>query len=337
MPSLAVIIVNYNTRDLLAECLRSVYASHISTSDAFHVIIVDNHSSDGSVEMVETHFPRATLLVSDRNGGFGYGNNLALRWLAAQPTLPQEGSGGTGIAVSGPPNGAQPPGEVPEHGYSQFRFQCEYVLFLNTDTVLPPEALQVTLDFLERTSEAAIVGPKVVRPDGNLDLACRRSFPTPSSSFAKLFGLSKLFPRSRAFARYNLTYLNDDQTAEVDSVMGAYMLVRSEALAQAGLFDERFFMYGEDLDLAFRIKERGWKVFYYPVVEVLHHKGASSRKQSERSIREFYRAMHVFYRKHYSRRYNGLVNGVVRLGIAARGAFALLQNALRPAERKRVT
>src|SRR5207253_5590976 len=126
------------------------------------------------------------------------------------------------------------------------------------------------------------------------------------------------------------TYLSDDQTAEVDSVMGAYMFVRAEALEQAGLFDERFFMYGEDLDLAFRIKERGWKVFYYPAVQVLHYKGASSRKQSERSIREFYRAMHIFHRKHYSQRYNGLINAIISFGISARGTLALLQNALRP-------
>ena len=175
------------------------------------------------------------------------------------------------------------------------------------------------------------------KPDGPLDLACRRSFPTPTSGLFKLAGLSRLFPKSRLLAKYNLTYLSDDETAEVDSVMGAYMLVRSEALAQAGLFDERFFMYGEDLDLAFRIKERGWKVFYYPAVEVLHHKGAASRKQSERSIREFYRAMHIFYRKHYAGRNIGPINVVVSLGITLRGWIALAQNALRPTERKRVT
>src|SRR5439155_13960824 len=216
-------------------------------------------------------------------------------------------------------------------------FPFDHVLFLKPDTVLPADAVRVTLDFLEAHPDAAVVGPKMVKPDGSLDLACRRSFPTPLSSLFKLTGMSRLFPRSRLVARYNLTYLNDDQTAEVDSVMGAYMLVRAEALRQAGLFDERFFMYGEDLDLAFRIKARGWRVYYYPAVEVLHHKGASSRKQSERSIREFYRAMQVFYRKHYSRRYNGLVNAMITFGIAARGGLALLQNALRPAERKRVT
>jgi GT2 family glycosyltransferase len=333
MPNLAVIIVNYNTRELLAHCLRSVYAS--CTGVPFHVIVVDNVSPDGSAEMARTLFPQATLIVSDRNSGFGYANNLALRWLSAQAALPTEP-----VYVeraSGPRPGAQPAREIPEQGDSPYRLPCDYVLFLNPDTVLPTEALEMTVGFMEEHKSAGILGPKVVKPDGSLDLACRRSFPTPLSSLFKLTGLSKILPRSKLIARYNLTYLSDDQTAEVDSVMGAYMLVRSAALEQAGLYDERFFMYGEDLDLAFRVKERGWKVYYYPAVEVLHHKGASSRKQSERSIREFYRAMQVFYQKHYAGRYNGLINAVVGLGIRTRGTIALLQNAFRPAERKRVT
>jgi GT2 family glycosyltransferase len=333
MPSLGIIIVNYNTRELLAQCLRSVYAGDLSVP--FHVIVVDNMSTDGSAEMVEAAFPQATLILSDRNGGFGYANNLALRWLAGRESLPSHSAGV--MRASGPRAGRQPAGEIPASGDTSFSFPCDYVLFLNPDTVLPNDAVRVTVDFLEAHPEAGVVGPKMVKPDGTLDLACRRSFPTPVSSFFKLAGLSRLFPRSRLMARYNLTYLDDDQTAEVDSVMGAYMLVRAEALRQAGLFDERFFMYGEDLDLAFRIKARGWRVYYYPAVEVLHHKGASSRKQSERSIREFYRAMQVFYRKHYARRYNGLINAMITFGIAARGGLALLQNALRPAERKRVT
>lgn len=332
MPSLAVIIVNYNTQELLAHCLQSVYASRVSFP--YHVVVVDNLSSDGSADMVRARAPQATLIESDRNGGFGYANNLALRWLAEQPLLPE---GGRSIQAKGPARGRQPASEVPSTGYSPYTFPCDHILFLNPDTVLPRGALQDTVDFLEEHPEAGVVGPKVVKPDGSPDLACRRSFPTPLSSFFKLSGMSKLFPHHRLVARYNLTYLSDDETAEVDSVMGAYMLVRAEALEQAGLFDERFFMYGEDLDLAFRIKERGWKVFYYPAVEVLHHKGASSRKQSERSIREFYRAMHIFYRKHYAESRNGLVNAVVQSGITVRGMVALIQNALRPSERKRVT
>lgn len=335
MPTLAIVIVNYNTRDLLQTCLHSVYASR--TGDPFHVIVVDNHSSDGSAELVAARFPQSTLILSDRNGGFGYANNIALRWLSSQPALPQECTRSANIHKSGPATGSQPDHEIPLRGHSPYTFPCDYVLFLNPDTVLPTNALSVTVDFVEGHPEAGIVGPKMVKLDGGLDLACRRSFPTPASGLFKLAGLSKIFPRNHTLAKYNLTYLSDDDTAEVDSVMGAYMLVRAEALAQAGLYDERFFIYGEDLDLAFRVKARGWKVFYHPAVEVLHHKGASSRKQSERSIREFYRAMHIFYRKHYAQRYNGVVNAVVKAGITARGAFALLQNALRPAERKRVT
>lgn len=335
MPELAIIIVNYNTRDLLLACLRSIYGN--STSARYHVFVVDNGSGDGSAGAVAREFPQATLIKSDRNGGFGYANNLALRLLHQLGTLPHEGTGGESIIQSGPPDGKQPRREVPVKESASLHLPCDYILFLNPDTVLPPDALQVTLGFLEEHPEVAILGPKVVKLDGSLDLACRRSFPTPTSSFFKLTGLSKLFPRSRALARYNLTYLSDDETAEVDSVMGAYMLVRAGALAEAGLFDERFFMYGEDLDLAFRIKARGWKVVYHPAVEVLHHKGASSRKQSERSIREFYRAMQIFYHKHYAPHTNGLVNAVVELGIKLRGALALLQNALRPPEKKRVT
>jgi N-acetylglucosaminyl-diphospho-decaprenol L-rhamnosyltransferase len=335
MPTLAIVIVNYNTRDLLATCLQSVYASE--TAHNYHVIVVDNRSSDGSAGMVATRFPQATLIETDRNGGFGYANNIGLRWLAAQPKLPQYGTNGDTLHLSGAAGGIQPLREIPLHGDSPYSFPCDHVLFLNPDTVLPQEALERTITFLEDNPEAGVVGPKVIKSDGTLDLACRRSFPTPVSSLFKLTGLSKLFPHSKLAARYNLTYLSDDQKAEVDSVMGAYMLVRGTALAQAGLFDERFFMYGEDLDLAFRIKARDWRVFYYPAVEVLHHKGASSRKQSDRSIREFYRAMRIFYRKHYAEQYNSVINLAVNLGITLRGTLALTLNALRSTERKRVT
>ena len=307
MPNLAVIIVNYNTCDLLRECLRSLFRS--DTPFQSHVIVVDNRSTDGSAGMVLHEFPLATLIESDRNGGFGYANNLALRWLSHQDAFPE--SPQAGITERGPASGRQPAGEIPQLGSAGFRFPCDYALFLNPDTVLPPDALRVTVDYLENNRQAGVVGPKMVKLDGSLDLACRRSFPTPASSFFKLTGLSKLFPNSKLVARYNLTYLPEDPTAEVDSVMGAYMLVRASALGEAGLFDEEYFMYGEDLDLAFRLKERGWKVFYYPAVEVLHHKGASSRKQSQRSIREFYRAMHVFHRKHYSHNYSGPVNAII--------------------------
>jgi N-acetylglucosaminyl-diphospho-decaprenol L-rhamnosyltransferase len=320
MPSLALVIVNYNTRELLTGCLDSVFANRCRYP--FHVILVDNHSTDGSADLVRTQYPQVSLLESARNGGFGYANNIALRALA-MPPLPESAQ--------------QPTSEIPEQGDAGIRFSADYILFLNPDTVLPPDALEVMVDFLERTPRAGVAGPRMEKPDGTLDLACRRAFPTPLNSLFKLTGLSRLFPRHPLIARYNLTHLREDELAEVDSVMGAFMLVRGTALGQAGLFDERFFMYGEDLDLAYRIKARGWQVFYNPAVTVLHIKGASSRKRSTRSIREFYRAMHVFYVKHYADKYNSLINILVRLGITLRGALALALNATRPAEQKRVS
>jgi GT2 family glycosyltransferase len=155
------------------------------------------------------------------------------------------------------------------------------------------------LDFMAKHPDAGAAGPKLVRPNGSLDLACRRSFPTPEISFYRMIGLSQLFPHSRRFGRYNLTYLDPNQVTEVDSVVGAFMLVRGEAIQQAGLMDESFFMYGEDLDWAYRIKAAGWKIYYNPTVTVLHVKKASTR-QNPRAQVEFYRAMDIFYRKHFA-------------------------------------
>lgn len=264
MGDLGIVIVSYNTCDLLRACLRSVYASQGNFS--FEVCVVDNASSDGSAGMVTREFPQAYLIANTENVGYPAANNQGLRLL------------GFGNPTKSPP---------------------AFALLLNSDTVLPPDALQQMLDFMASHQDAGIAGPKLVLPNGSLDLACRRSFPTPEVSFYRLVGLSRLFPRSRRFGRYNLTYLDPDQVAEVDSVVGAFMMVRAEAIAQVGLLDEQFFMYGEDLDWAYRIKRAGWKVYYNPHVTVLHIKRASTR-QNPRAQIEFYRAMEIFYRKHYA-------------------------------------
>jgi GT2 family glycosyltransferase len=181
------------------------------------------------------------------------------------------------------------------------------------------------------------VGPKLVRGDGTLDLACRRSFPSPEVSFYRLTGLSSLFPRSRRFGRYNLTYLDPDEEAEVDSVAGACMLVRRETIEQAGLLDERFFMYGEDLDWAFRMKEHGWGIRYNPSITVLHHKGASSRQVSARATLDFYRAMRLFYEMHYRDGMPAPLHWLITGGIQARLQWSLVKNRLRPSDRRRVS
>jgi hypothetical protein len=163
-----------------------------------------------------------------------------------------------------------------------------------------------------------------VRADGSLDLACRRSFPTPEVSFYRMVGLSRLFPRSRRFGRYNLTYLEPDQETEVDSVVGAFMMVRRAAIEDAGLLDERFFMYGEDLDWALRIKRAGWKIYYNPRVTVLHHKRASSTG-NQRAHFEFYRAMYLFYQKHYAADTPIWLHWLVVAGIALKGGTRLMR------------
>lgn len=203
------------------------------------------------------------------------------------------------------------------------RARGRHVLLLNPDTVLPPEALRTLVRILDEDPTLGAVGPKLVRPDGSLDLACRRSFPTPEVALYRMLGLSRRFPRSRRFARYNLTYLDPDEPADVDAVVGACMAIRGAALRQVGLLDERFFMYGEDLDLAYRLKQAGWRVRYDPSVVVVHVKGASSRQASLRARRAFFAAMLHFHRKHICHQHSLLVNALVVAGIALWGGLSL--------------
>lgn len=291
-PQVYVIIPNYNTSDLLCRCLASLRAQR--GAPPMQIFVVDNASTDDSVACVRKEFPEVHLLESEHNGGFAYAVNLGLR--AAQ-------------------NGAQ---WQPD----------DYVLVLNSDTELPPDALERMLAFMEVHPEAGVAGPKLVLPDGRLDRAARRAFPSPEVAFYRLFGLSALFPRSRRFGRYNLTYLDPDITTEVDSVCGAFMLVRARVVDEVGPLDEAFFMYGEDLDWAYRIKQRGWKIYYYPEVVVRHCKRASSRQIPEATLRAFYDAMRIFHRKHYAARYPRVVNLLIEAGISLRYGLARLLRAL---------
>ncbi len=303
MLDLAIIVVNFNTRDYLRNCLTSIYDSRGDFT--FEVCVVDNASSDGSADVVRAEFPQARLIESPVNGGFAYANNLGLRAYGF-------GSGGAADRSSHLPSSGDLPGPP------------RYALLLNPDTVLPPNALATMLEFMEEHPEAGVAGPKLVLEDGSLDLACRRSFPTPQIAFYRMVGLSKLFPRHPRFGRYNLTYLDPDQVAEVDSVVGAFMLVRREAIQQAGLLDEDFFMYGEDLDWAYRITQAGWKVYYNPAVAVLHVKRAASRN-SRKAQREFYRAMHIFYHKHYARSTPFWLHWLVLTAISLRAGLLRVQ------------
>ena len=290
---------------MTADAVRSLLASDLNCID-LRLSIVDNGSCDGSVQYLQRAFPEHTLFSAGRNLGYAGGNNVALRALLDN----------------------LPPDADPDHSY---------VLLMNSDVIVEPGALSICVDYLNSHPEAGVVGPRVILPDGMLDLACRRTFPTPSSGFWKLSGLARRFPNSPRLARYNLTYLDEHEIAEVDSVMGAFMLVRLRAILHAGMLDDGFFFYGEDLDWAFRIKGHGWKVVYLPTALVHHLKGATSRRDSSRMIVEFYRAMWLFYRKHYAKQRFLLLEWAVLAGIVARGLLALLLNALRPADRKRVS
>jgi len=287
---IGIVIVNYNTRDRLRDCLRSLDASRGVTCDVF---VVDNDSPDGSAAMVRAGFPRVHLIASRLNGGYSYANNLALRAIL--------------VLAPAPP----------------------FTLLLNPDTVVPPDALAQMLAFFAAHPDAGIVGPKLVMADGTLDRACRRSFPSPELSIYHVLGLDDRFPKSERFARYEMTFCDEDKMIEVDSVVGAFMLLRTETLRQAGLLDEIYFMYGEDLDLALRIKKRGWKVYYNPAVRVLHYKREASR-HSERAQYEFWRAGYIFYKKHYADKTAFPLRVLITLGLAWKGGMKLAREMMRP-------
>lgn len=303
MSVLGIVIVNYNTREDLGRCLDSIADS--PGRHPYRVIIVDNGSSDGSVDMVREAYPWVELIPSAYNGGYAYANNIGLRAL---------GFGCTDDSIVYP----------------------AYALLLNPDTILPPDTLDTMVDFMDQHPDIGVIGPRLVRRDGSLDRACRRSFPTPEVSLYHLLGLPRLFPDSERFGRYNMTYLDEMVETDVDAVVGAFMMMRGTALHQAGLLDEKFFMYGEDLDLCYRIKANGWRVHYYPAVTVLHVKGAASRKNAAQATAAFYDAMKIFHDKHYRAHYPAPVNLAVDLGVALLRVRATVINWLRPADRRRV-
>ena len=240
--------------------------------------MVDNASSDGSAAMVRAEFPAARLIESPINRGYAAGNNLGLRglrlWAAAASTRRAMRCCST-------------------------RIRC-----------CPRRALADLVAYMDEHPRCGAAGPRLLLPSGELDLACRRSLAFDAFIY-RMLGLSRLFPRSRRFGQYNLTYLSPDVETEVGAVVGACMIVRREAIAQAGLLDEAFFMYGEDLDWAVALHQAGWEVRYNPAVQVVHVKRAASR-QSHRAQIAFHEAMLYFYRKHYAANTPALLGWLVR-------------------------
>lgn len=190
--------------------------------------------------------------------------------------------------------------------------ESDYVLLLNSDTVVWEGTLENIYDYMESHPDVGACGCRVRLEDGELDKACKRTFPNVKNSFFRLFHI----PTKSKDANYNLTNLADDGIYEIDCLTGAFMFIRKEALDDAGLLDETFFMYGEDIDLCYRIKKAGWKIVYYGKSSITHFKGASSKKQKSKLIYEFYRAMYIYYKKHHADESSFIVNIVVYIGIA---------------------
>lgn len=297
MTDLGIVIVNWNTADELERCLTTLFASEGDFS--YRVVVVDNGSSDNSVAMVQEKFPEAEVIATGENLGFPKGNNVGLRHLGY-------------------------------HGKSRIDDDApRYALLLNPDTELPPDSLYRMTQFMDSCPDIGIAGPKLILPDGSLDRACRRGFPTPLVSFYHFSGLAKLFPDNEQFGRYNMTFADPDKELEVDSVVGAYLQIRKDAIEKVGLMDEIYFMYAEDIDWCYRVKEAGWKVWYYAPVTVYHVKRAASSKSTKAQF-EFWRAMLIFYRKYYRTSTPLPVHLVILMALLFKGGPALWQEIRQP-------
>ncbi len=283
---ISVVIVNYNVKHFLEQCLNSVYAA-MRHCDA-EVFVVDNNSVDGSCAMVRERFSWVKLIENQHNHGFSYANNQAIKLAKG-----------------------------------------EYILLLNPDTVIEEKTLQQISGFMDKTPDAGGLGVKMIDGKGRFLPESKRGLPTPEVAFYKIFGLSKIFPGSRKFGQYHLSYLDKDKIHEVEVLSGAFMLLRKETLDKCGLLDESFFMYGEDIDLSYRITQSGYKNYYFPETTIIHYKGESTKKGSINYVVVFYRAMIIFAKKHFSQKNAKTLIALINFAIYLRAAVAILYRFVR--------
>jgi GT2 family glycosyltransferase len=283
---LSVVIVNYNVKHFLEQCLHSVEKA--SKNIATEVFVVDNNSVDGSKGMLIRKFPNVKLILNDRNLGFSKANNQAIR-----------------------------------------RATGDYILLLNPDTVVEEDTFEKVIVFMDEHPEAGGLGVKMIDGKGKFLPESKRGLPTPWVAFNKVFGLSALFPKSKVFGKYHLTFLDKDKIHQIDILAGAFMLIRKEALDKVGLLDEEFFMYGEDIDLSYRLTKEGYINYYFPETTIIHYKGESTKKGSLNYVRMFYNAMIIFARKHFSKQYAGLFSFFIHLAIYFRAAIATVSRLIK--------
>jgi GT2 family glycosyltransferase len=283
---LSVCVVTYQARELLRGCLTSLYQN---TESEFEVVVVDNGSNDGVVELLQREFPEVRLEQNESNLGFTHPMNQAL----------------------------------------QLAQGC-YLMQLNPDTVVLPGALDNLLSFMEAHPEAGICGPKVLNTDHTLQKSCRRGEPTPWAVITYFSGLARLFPRSSLFGKYQLSYLDEDQTNLVAGVSGSCMLIRRQVVEQIGYLDERFFAYQEDADYCRRARQAGWLVYYVPESRIIHYGGmGGSRVQPYRSIIAWHKSYFLYYRKHLAKNYFFLFNWLYYALMVLKLLFSLSLNFLR--------
>lgn len=285
---ISIIIVNYNVKAFLKQCLFSVRKAEKKLK--VETFVIDNNSVDGSIEMLKEEFPNITLIANQENVGFAKACNQAI------------------IKAKG-----------------------KFILLLNPDTVIREDSLTSCFEFMNNNKKAGALGVKMINGKGEFLPESKRSLPTAKSAFFKIFGLSALFPKSKVFGKYQLKYLNKDEIHEVEVLSGAFMFIRKSILDKIGYLDEAFFMYGEDIDLSYRILQAGYKNYYFPQTTIIHYKGESTKKASIKYVKIFYNAMLIFANKHNNKKSHHLYRLIIRLAIYFRAVLAILNRTLKNA------
>jgi GT2 family glycosyltransferase len=284
--SLSIIIINYNVKYFLEQCLLSVIKALKNIEG--EIIVVDNNSTDGSFSFFQGRFPKVHFIWNKTNPGFAKANNQALK-------------------IS----------------------KGEYILFLNPDTIVPEDCFEKCISFINLNNNNCALGIKMIDGAGNFLKESKRAFPSPLTSFYKLSGLAKIFPHSKTFAKYHLGYLNENENHEVDVLAGAFMMFPKKILDTVEGFDEDFFMYGEDIDLSFRIQKAGFKNYYFAESSIIHFKGESTKKESLNYVKMFYKAMSIFVKKHYGSSKSGLFSFFIHIAIFLRASFSAITRLLK--------
>ena len=284
-PDLSICILTLNARDYLRACLQSI-AGH--TAVPHEIIVADNGSTDGTLEMLDRDFPQVRCLPGMHNEGFAVPMNRAMR-----------------------------------------QARGRYIALLNPDTLIHPRAFDRLTAFLDATPDAGIVGPKVLNPDGSLQLPCRRGDSRPWAVISYFSGLARRFPDDPRFTGYLLTHLDENRTYPVDGVSGSCMVIRRAVVEEIGYLDERFFAYQEDADYCLRARAAGWKVYYHPEAQITHFGGqGGSRVQPYRAVWAWHQSYFLLYRKHFAKDYFFLLNWLYYAMMGGKLIFALLRNAL---------